>query len=103
MIQVLAKLWSKSQDEATFKQLMEQEIVISDYIRYTKQPAVKKDLQKDYMFAEVWEYVTTGKKTAKIQHLINTHKLLQKLEFWCQFKRRGNNQTIHIYEKYVPC
>lgn len=29
---------------------------------------------KDYMFDEVWEFVTNGKKSDKIQHLIETNK-----------------------------
>jgi hypothetical protein len=53
---------------------MEQEIVISDYIRYTKQPHIKSGKQKDYMFKDVWKFVSTGEKTPKIKHILDTHK-----------------------------
>lgn len=56
-------------DEKGFMELMEQEIVISDYIRYTRQLK-----GKDYLIDEVWNFVSTGEKTAKIQHIIDTNK-----------------------------
>lgn len=68
-----------TKDEKTFTELMEQEIVISDYIRYTKQSTYKKE--QDYMFKDVWEFVSTGKKSAKIQHIINTNKHTKKFNF----------------------
>ena len=64
------------QDEKTFFSFMEQEIVISDYIRYTRQCK-----GKDYMFDDVWEFVTTGKKSPKIQHIIDTNIYRKKFNF----------------------
>jgi hypothetical protein len=63
-------------DEKNFFKFMEQEIVISDYIRYTRQCK-----GKDYMFDDVWEFVTTGKKSAKIQHIIDTNKYRKNFNF----------------------
>jgi hypothetical protein len=57
-------------DEKTFIELMEQEIIISEYIRYCKQPAIKKGKQPDYMFKDVWEFVSTGKKSDKIKRIL---------------------------------
>jgi hypothetical protein len=56
---------------------MEQEIVISDYIRYTKQSG----LQKDYMYNDVWKFVTTGEKTPKIKYIIDTLKYTKNWNF----------------------
>lgn len=67
--------------EKTYFELMEQEIIISDYIRYTKQPAIKSGKCKDYMFKDVWEFVTTGKKSEKIQHIIDTNKYTKNWNF----------------------
>lgn len=61
-------------DEKTFIELMEQEIVISDYIRYAKQPAIRTGKVKDHMYKDVWEFVSTGEKSAKIQHIIDSNK-----------------------------
>ncbi|MDQ0414209.1 hypothetical protein [Mesobacillus stamsii] len=61
-------------DEKTFIELMEQEIVISDYIRYAKQSAIRSGKVKDYMYKDVWEFVSTGNKSAKIQHIIDSNK-----------------------------
>lgn len=55
-------------DEKTFNETKEQEIVISKYIRYTKQYGYTKE--NDHLFNEVYEFVTSGKKTAKIEHII---------------------------------
>ncbi len=68
-------------DEKSFIELMEQEIVISDYIRYTKQPAIKSGKCKDYMYKDVWEFVSTGEKSAKIQHIIDTHPYTKNWRF----------------------
>lgn len=59
-------------EEARYMELMEQEIIISDYIRYCKQPAIKSGKQPDYMFKDVWEFVSTGHKSDKIKHLLDT-------------------------------
>lgn len=58
-------------DEKTFQQLKEQEIVISFYIRYTKQHHYNKD--NDHLFDEVHKFITTGEKTEKIEHIIKTN------------------------------
>lgn len=58
-------------DEKTFIELMEQEIVISEYIRYCKQPAIKSGKHPDYMYDDVWEFVSTGKKSDKIKNILN--------------------------------
>lgn len=65
-------------DPKTFYELMEQEIVISDYIRYAKQTSQRRELVEDHLYKEVYEFVSTGKKTAKIQHIIDTHKYTKK-------------------------
>lgn len=64
-------------DEKTFIELMEQEIVISDYIRYAKQTSIRSGKQKDNMFKDVWEFVSTGKKSAKIQHILDTSQYMK--------------------------
>src|SRR5690606_6836883 len=56
--------------------LMEQEIVISDYIRYFRQKS-----GKDHMFEDVWKFVSTGEKTPKIQHIIDTNKYTKNWNF----------------------
>jgi hypothetical protein len=58
-------------DEKTFIELMEQEIIISEYIRYCKQPAIKSGKQPDYMYKDVWEFVSTGKKSDKIKNILS--------------------------------
>ena len=60
-------------DIDTFNELMEQEIVISDYIRYCKQSAIKSGKMPDRMYDDVWEFVSTGKKSKKIEHILETH------------------------------
>lgn len=61
-------------DEKTFIELMEQEIIISEYIRYCKQPAIKNGKVKDHMYDDVWEFVSTGKKSPKIKHILETNQ-----------------------------
>ena len=58
-------------DEKTFQELKEQEIVVSFYIRYTKQAHYKRET--DRLFDEVYEFMTTGKKTQKLEHIIKTN------------------------------
>lgn len=58
-------------DGKTFIELMEQEIIISEYIRYCKQPAIKKGISKDYLYDDVWEFVSTGKKSEKIENMLS--------------------------------
>lgn len=58
-------------DEKTFMELMEQEIIISEYIRYCKQPTIKSGKLLDYMYKDVWEFVSTGKKSDKIKNILN--------------------------------
>lgn len=61
-------------DEETYIALMEQEVVISDYIRYAKQSQIRNGKTKDHMFKDVYEFVSSGKKSQKIQHIIDTHQ-----------------------------
>jgi hypothetical protein len=68
-------------DEKTFFELLEQEIVISEYIRYCNQPNIKRGQSKDYLYKDVWEFVSTGKKSEKIQNIINSHPYLKKANF----------------------
>lgn len=63
-------------DENTYIELMEQEIIISEYIRYTKQPSIKSGKQKDYMFNDVMEFVSTGKKSDKIKNILSNSDYL---------------------------
>jgi hypothetical protein len=58
-------------DEKTFVELMEQEIIISEYIRYCKQPAIKSGKSKDYLYKDVWDFVSTGKKSDKIKNILS--------------------------------
>lgn len=61
-------------DEKTFKELMEQEIVISEYIRYVKQPQIKSGKCKDYLLKDVYEFVSNGRKSDKIKNMLVGHK-----------------------------
>lgn len=67
--------------EESFQKMKEQEIVISFYIRYTRQGSIKNGKQKDYLYNDVWEFVTTGKKSDKIQHIIDTNKYSKNWNF----------------------
>lgn len=62
-----------------FQQFKEQEIVTSEYIRYTKQISYHPD--RDFLIQQVWAFVSTGKKCDKIQHLIDTHKYTRNWNF----------------------
>lgn len=64
-------------DEKTFIELMEQEIIISEYIRYCKQPAIKSGKRPDHMYKDVWEFVSTGKKSEKIKNILNNTDYLK--------------------------
>jgi hypothetical protein len=64
-------------DEKTFVELMEQEIIISEYIRYCKQPAIKSGKSNDYMYRDVWDFVSTGKKSEKIKNILNNTDYLK--------------------------
>lgn len=68
----------KKRPEA-YRELMEQEIVISEYIRYTKQTSYHPD--RDYLIQQVWEFISTGKKCDKIQHIIDTHQYMGTANF----------------------
>lgn len=76
-------------DPKTFVQLMEQEIIISEYIRYTKQPQIKSGKTKDYMFKDVWEFVSTGKKSDKIKNILEGNKYTKKFSLGVDSK--GNS------------
>jgi hypothetical protein len=60
--------------EDMFKELMEQEIIISEYIRYTKQPAVKSGKCKDYLYKDVWDFVSNGNKSDKIKNILEANQ-----------------------------
>lgn len=60
-------------DEKTYIELMEQEVIISEYIRYCKQPSVKSGKLPDRMYNDVWEFVSTGKKSDKIRNILEGH------------------------------
>ncbi|MDM5231469.1 hypothetical protein [Lysinibacillus pakistanensis] len=80
--------------EQDFIKLMEQEIIIGWYARYVRQPTFKKiykrytfdellahvrnpedfPLEVDPMFKDVYQFATDGTKTAKLQHIIDTHR-----------------------------
>lgn len=66
-------------DDDTFQRLKEQEIVISKYIRYTKQNSYSKE--NDHLFDEVYDFVTTGNKTKKIEHIIKTNWYTKNFDF----------------------
>lgn len=77
-------------DEATYFSLMEQEVIISEYIRYTKQPSYNKD--RDHLFEDVYEFVSTGKKSEKIDHLIRTSKHTKNWNFGVDSKGKDINK-----------
>lgn len=64
-------------DENGFMELMEQEIIISEYIRYCKQKTIKSGKQPDYLYKDVWEFVSTGKKSDKIKNILSNSKYLK--------------------------
>lgn len=83
-------------DQNTYYEFMEQEIIISDYIRYTRQCK-----GKDYMFQDVWEFVTTGKKSTKIQHIIDVNKYRNNFNFGGRSKQYTfmKNMSLEELEK----
>lgn len=83
----------KEQMPEVFQELMEQEIVISDYVRYTKQPQIKNGKQKDYLKKDVWEFIRTGKKSHKIQHILETNKYTKR------FNLGGRNKPYAFMKK----
>lgn len=78
--------------EEIYMELMEQEIVISDYIRYTKQPAIKSGKQPDYMYKDVYEFVSTGKKSDKIKNILAGHQYSKNWNFGVDSKGRNINK-----------
>lgn len=66
-------------DNKTFNELKEQEIIISEYIRYTKQYSIRSGKVQDHLYSEVIEFVTTGKKTKKIEYLIKVQPYRKKM------------------------
>lgn len=82
-----------------FMELMEQEIVISDYIRYTKQPAIKNGLRPDYMYKDVWDFVTTGEKSDKIQNILSCHKYSKKFQMGVDSKGNPINKPYTFMKK----
>lgn len=59
-------------DEKTFKEVKEQEIIISEYIRYTKQPQIKNGKCNDYLFEDVYNFLSKGIKTEKIKNILQS-------------------------------
>jgi hypothetical protein len=90
-------------DEKTFIELMEQEIIISEYIRYCKQPAIKSGKSNDYLYDDVWEFVSTGKKSDKIKHILATSEYIKstRRRFGQDTKRATHQKTVHIHESHV--
>lgn len=78
-------------DEKTYIELMEQEIVISEYIRYMKQPAIKSGKSKDYMFRDVYEFVSSGKKSDKIKNILQNAQYLSSERRNFGVDKSGNN------------
>lgn len=93
--------------EKDYKELMEQEIVLSDYIRYTKQPSVKNGKHPDYMKDDVWDFVTTGKKSDKIKNILESHQYRKNWNFGIDSKGQPikkpftfmKNQSLNDLEK----
>lgn len=81
-------------DEVTYKELMEQEIIISEYIRYMKQPAIKSGKSKDYMYKDVYEFVSTGKKSDKIKNILDGHQYTKN---WLLGKDKKGNDIKKPY------
>ncbi|CAG9608030.1 phosphoadenosine phosphosulfate reductase family protein [Pseudoneobacillus rhizosphaerae] len=79
-------------DEKTFIELMEQEVIISEYIRYCKQPAIKSGKSKDYLYDDVWEFVSTGKKSDKIKNILANSEYLK--SNWRRFGQDSKGQPI---------
>lgn len=61
-------------DEKTFQALRDQEIILSEYIRYCKQPHIKDGRCKDYMRKDVYEFISNGKKSDKIKNILAGHQ-----------------------------
>lgn len=59
-------------DEKTFIELMEQEIIISEYIRYCKQLQIRNGKTPDYMYKDVWKFVSSGEKSDKIKNILDS-------------------------------
>ncbi|MGC7931427.1 phosphoadenosine phosphosulfate reductase family protein [Lysinibacillus sp. VIII_CA] len=63
-------------DDKTFQEVKEQEIVLSEYIRYTKQPQIKSGKCKDYLFQDVYKFLSTGIKSSKIKNILESTEYL---------------------------
>lgn len=74
-------------DEKTFQEVKEQEIVLSEYIRYTKQPQIKSGKCKDYLFKDVYNYLSTGIKSFKIK------KILESADYLASSRRLFGNDS----------
>ncbi|HEY9570040.1 MAG TPA: hypothetical protein VIR26_03540 [Metalysinibacillus sp.] len=94
------------QNEELFMELMEQELVISHYARYVRQPSYSED--RDYLYDDVWEFVTNGTKSTKIKHIIRTNQHLKKASFGVSKMERKEitkpfsfmkNLTLEDFEK----
>lgn len=71
----------KEQRPEEFEKLMEQEVVLSDYVRYVRQPQIRSGKQKDHMKKDVWEFLSNGIKSEKIKHIIETNKYTKRFNF----------------------
>ena len=76
------------QKSHTFFELLEQELVIGHYARYVRQPSYRED--KDYLYDDVWSFVTNGIKSAKINHIIRTHKHIKNVSFGVSKREHQN-------------
>jgi hypothetical protein len=83
----------KEQRPEEFQKLMEQEVVLSDYVRYVKQPQIKNGQQKDHLKKDVWEFLTKGNKSEKIKHILETNKYTKK------FNLGGRNKPYTFMKK----
>lgn len=77
-------------DEKTFLELMEQEIVISEYVRYMKQPQIKSGTCNDFMFKDVYEFVSNGTKTDKIRNILANSRYLNSNRRYFGEDSKGN-------------
>lgn len=68
-------------DERTYQELKEQEIIISNYIRYTNQPQIRSGQCKDYMFNDVYKFVSEGVKSDKIKNILACSPYTKRFSF----------------------
>lgn len=87
-------------DRKTYIELMEQEAVISEYIRYTKQPHVNSGKTPDHLFDDVWAFVTDGTKSQKIEAILRNSMLLKHRKFgWQPRNKTERNEPYSFITK----